>query len=479
MNPPAFPRPRKAPFPTGRWVLIGVGLILLFFIGRNAFHRLSLSRKIAARLVAIGKAGYPVTLAELNHWYTEVPDEENAAQIYARAFSGLSLSSTNSAELPVFGRGKLPPRTAPLSDESKKAILDLLAMNRATLELLHEGAARWKCRYPIDMMPGVRTLLPHLLKLKKSSELLELDALMRAEAGDLLGATRAIEELWALAESLAQEPILISQLVRIASEEMALSSIERIMNRQRFSPDQLADLIQMLNVDRNDAALRRGWIGERCFGLAMLHMPSGRLASFMNDPAQGGETGGEWSVLLGLWFMRISGHLDRDELFFLESTDSYIRAIDVRCPERLQLSGAVSRNVAQVRLHRKGGTRPFIISGLLLPSIGKVFEKVATHSAHCRTAAVSLSLEQYRLRHKDSLPSGLEELVPTWAGQIPTDPFDGRPLRYKRLVQGYVVYSIGADCEDNDGSERRPLSNVKHRTGVAEPAFDITFTVER
>ena len=92
---------------------------------------------------------------------------------------------------------------------------------------------------------------------------------------------------------------------------------------------------------------------------------------------------------------------------------------------------------------------------------------------------MSLTLEQYRDRHNGSLPKGLEELVPTWAGQIPTDPFDGRPLRYKRLVQGYVVYSIGPDCEDNDGSERRPLSNAKHRTGVAESAFDITFTVER
>src|SRR5437867_1349341 len=188
MNPPALPRPRKAPFPTGRWVLIGVGLILLFFIGKYAFDRLSLSRKIAARLGAIRKAGYPVTLAELNQWYMDVSSEENAAQIYARAFSSLSLRNTNSAVLPILGRGKLPPRTAPLSDESKKAVEDLLAMNLHTLELLHEGATRRKCRYPIDMTPGARTLLPHLPKLKKSSELLELDALMKAESGDLSGA---------------------------------------------------------------------------------------------------------------------------------------------------------------------------------------------------------------------------------------------------------------------------------------------------
>ena len=55
---------------------------------------------------------------------------------------------------------------------------------------------------------------------------------------------------------------------------------------------------------------------------------------------------------------------------------------------------------------------------------------------------------------------------------IPEDPFDGRPLRYKKLEKGYVVYSIGPDGVDDGGLEKAPADPD------ADPP-DITFTVER
>jgi hypothetical protein len=35
---------------------------------------------------------------------------------------------------------------------------------------------------------------------------------------------------------------------------------------------------------------------------------------------------------------------------------------------------------------------------------------------------------------------------------VPTDPFDGRPLRYRRLADGVVVYSVGDDRADDGGT---------------------------
>ena len=34
---------------------------------------------------------------------------------------------------------------------------------------------------------------------------------------------------------------------------------------------------------------------------------------------------------------------------------------------------------------------------------------------------------------------------------MPRDPFDGQPLKMKRIGQGAVVYSIGPDMVDNGG----------------------------
>ena len=156
-------------------------------------------------------------------------------------------------------------------------------------------------------------------------------------------------------------------------------------------------------------------------------------------------------------------------------TDSYIRAIDVPCPARLQLSDAVSRKIARARDYRKGEPWPFTMSGLLLTSLGKVFEKVAVHSAHCRAAAVSLALEQHR-RQNGSLPESLHVLAPEWIGQIPSDPFDGQSLQYRRSSPGYVVYSVGPDKEDNGGQAKGDARKIPVQEN---PPYDITFTVDR
>jgi hypothetical protein len=62
--------------------------------------------------------------------------------------------------------------------------------------------------------------------------------------------------------------------------------------------------------------------------------------------------------------------------------------------------------------------------------------------------------------------------VPTYLAAVPTDPFDGQPLRYKKLAKGYIVYSVGENGKDDGGDQ-----TVSARTGWKTP--DITFTVER
>ena len=89
-----------------------------------------------------------------------------------------------------------------------------------------------------------------------------------------------------------------------------------------------------------------------------------------------------------------------------------------------------------------------------------------------RTAVTSLAIERYRLAKSD-LPSKLDDLVPTYLTAIPQDPFDDKPLRYKKLAKGYVVYSVGEDGEDNGGAEK---NSEGYRVGKGT---DITFIIER
>ncbi len=39
-------------------------------------------------------------------------------------------------------------------------------------------------------------------------------------------------------------------------------------------------------------------------------------------------------------------------------------------------------------------------------------------------------------------------------GYAPEDPFDGKPLRYRREPRGFVVYSVGPSCKFDGGTPR-------------------------
>jgi hypothetical protein len=84
-----------------------------------------------------------------------------------------------------------------------------------------------------------------------------------------------------------------------------------------------------------------------------------------------------------------------------------------------------------------------------------MIERGQEASARERCARAALAVERHRFE-RQMPPEKLPE-------PVPVDPFDGQPLRYKKLAKGYVVYSVGEDGRDDGGDEKK----------------DITFTVER
>jgi hypothetical protein len=63
---------------------------------------------------------------------------------------------------------------------------------------------------------------------------------------------------------------------------------------------------------------------------------------------------------------------------------------------------------------------------------------------------VLLALERYRQKN-GAWPVKLEDLTPKLLKAVPIDPHDGKLLRYKKLPDGIVVYSVGPDRIDDGG----------------------------
>lgn len=93
---------------------------------------------------------------------------------------------------------------------------------------------------------------------------------------------------------------------------------------------------------------------------------------------------------------------------------------------------------------------------------------VGNDLASIRCARAVVAIERYRLAHGQSLPSRIEDLVPSYLDAIPIDPFSGQPLRFVAEQQGYVVYSFGLNRRDEGGRLSRRESpdlgiRISHR----------------
>ena len=90
----------------------------------------------------------------------------------------------------------------------------------------------------------------------------------------------------------------------------------------------------------------------------------------------------------------------------------------------------------------------------------------AARLAHARNqAATRLLIAELGVRafhlERGKLPDQLEQLTPEFLAELPVDPFDPSnvPLRYLRTDDGYVLYSIGGDGDDDRG--RLPAWDVQ------------------
>jgi len=442
---------------TTRRVLIIFGVFLAILIAFIMF-RMSASSRVQAQLAAIHAAGYPVTLEELDEWYREPPPGENAADLFLDAFdSYVHLDVKTEMRLPIVGRGELPSHGESLPDDMRDGIAEYLKPNAEALSLLHEAAAMKHCRYPIDLTAGSYTRLPHLAQLRQGARMLHLEAILNAERGNAGQAAQAVSSMLGLTRSLSREPVVISQLVGIACNAIGCSALERVLSRTSLAQEQLVQLGTALADTENLDGMTRAMAGERCSGISIFLGGANLKNMGLKIPS-------------GLGVLhRASGLSHMDLCAYLKIMGRYVERGRLPFPERVQGDdNAVEREVAQL-------PRYYILTRMLTPALGRAFTEHANCVARLRCAVAALGVERYRLAN-NALPEKLEDVVPKHLEEIPADPFDGKPLRYKKLDKGYVIYSIGPNGVDDGGIDK---DQSKAQTSRRWRRLDIIFRVEK
>ena len=409
-------------------------------------YRLWASGRLRAELEAIRRAGYPATCAELNEWYKTPPAGENAAEVYEEAFRRMVDPHEEKAELlPVIGLAELPPPGEPLPPEMKNVAAEHLCRNEDALNLLEKAAALEQCRYRVDLSRGLATFIPHLPDVQEAAVLLQLASIVYADDGNSTGAVRCLRSLLGLAQSLRNEPTIISQLIRIVCKRMSIDALKRVLLAAELTDVQLAALARGYAEAEDPRSMTRGLVGERCMFVDVANMRQKDVAAFMAGYMSGEDS---HSLALVCFIWKAAGLRDLDAAKGLDLLGEAVAASQEPLPARIKAAQAVEYRVAALLEHK--WLHP--VSRTLMPAVGRAMEADARTIAKLRAARTALAVERYRIA-KGILPDELAELVPSYLESTPEDPFDGNPIRYKKLPRGYVVYSIGTDGKDDGGVE--------------------------
>src|SRR5262245_6934321 len=123
-----------------------------------------------------------------------------------------------------------------------------------------------KGRFPVKWSADwLSTNLSGQQNARRVFELLQHDAWMRAQMGDLDGAVESCRACLNAARSIGDEPMLISFLIRVAGGHIAMQSLERTMAQGRPSEEALAPMQALIEQEMED--VQKHWInalrGER------------------------------------------------------------------------------------------------------------------------------------------------------------------------------------------------------------------------
>ena len=472
-------------------IVIWSGIVLLFLGGVLGRWRevqrekaAAIEERIAAELDAIRAAGYPTTPEELDKWLAH-PKGPNAADVYLKAFAKLSEPNDEGSSgveafvaklselydedsdkkwlnVPVVGIGKLPALGERMPEKTKKLAAEFLASRAEVAVLLHEAAKIPECLYP-DLYTGKGLFeIPHLGQARECSRQLKLQALLAAEEGQTGKAVDALDACFAVADSLRNERVVVGHLVRFACLSIATDGTERTMNRTPFTQAQRRILAARLAAAERPDAVWRSAAAERC----TIDVNMASEAEAWEEIAA--------ELPLGRLLSRSPVIQAKARLLNLLGQGCLISATRVPVEQRGRLVSVLAKELAAECEAAAGGSSDLAEAYQMFAGLGS--ERVVSEDvkivAKLRAARTVLAVEAFREEQK-RLPGSLGELVPKYIKAVPLDPFDGKPLRFKKRDKGYVVYSIGEDAEDDDGAhsldEGMDWENADIPFGVVSP----------
>lgn len=350
-------------------------------------------------------------------------------------------------------------------------IAEWLKQNEVPLRTVELATERPKYFSPLvgtDAEPDgalIAVLLPGVQKSRELARALASRAMWELAEGSQVDAWRDLMTMHRLGRLVGQGPTLIEYLVGVAIESIAVRGELQFLSETKPSAKMLALYRKQLDrlPPRASVADKLDYCERVMFLDCTLRMARGQMR--LQELADGGGNVSlfeklaegaimqsvDWDVALksaNKWYDRLAATLRKPD--YRERT-----------AELKQFNEDLKKLVERSRgpgvlLALLGGkpaitqTMSDVLIALLLPAVQQVGIAEGRGIQRMRNLEIAFALATYRA-DRGSYPDSLEPLAPKYIAEIPIDLFTGQPLKYSKTTDGYQLYSVGDNEQDEEG----------------------------
>ncbi|HUU19571.1 MAG TPA: ankyrin repeat domain-containing protein [Sedimentisphaerales bacterium] len=326
------------------------------------------------------------------------PESDNAAPYYEKAIE-FCVEKPESLKISTTGWPK--EMTAQQQATLKKWVQD----NNRALEQIQLGSKKTYCWFQHTGEKLQSTEMPHLSTERQLAFTLQARAMLSAEDGNINAAVDDIVTLYTFGAHVAEGPKpLIEKLVGIAIKSLSIKAAFNILDKKMADANlmkSLEDKFKQLVTNYSEPFDIRG---EKIYTQEQIE----------TDPTYRGFKP------------------------YLKSTLEYYDTIAAK---------------TSWQLHNE--TQSITKDNPLIETAGSAMPRVIEIESRIRADEQALITTIAILRYNansDGYPGALSQLVSAgYIKELPKDPFNDKPLVYKRTREGFTLYSFGEDYDDDGG----------------------------
>ncbi|HMP04432.1 MAG TPA: hypothetical protein PKD86_07770 [Gemmatales bacterium] len=465
VSPPSPPAPADGT-PAPRAVLPSEGqrvrrvltrvfmLFVIFFgllLGARAFYTWRADSDYAAAVTATEELDKAWRWDDVEAQRRALADNENGALVVLAATKHFSRDwPRRRASLPEDAVEGVPLFERLQAARGAKFDDQLLADIRAEIKAL---SPVWQAAQPlVDRSVGrfpvvwtrewIATPQPHLDACNHLVRLAQLHLLVNAHDGDLVASWRHCRLALHAARAIGDEPNLRSQLFRAQSAIAAMAQFEGVLAQWQPPEPELTAALNVLIDESGQRLLEIGIRGDRAGADRFFDAV---CADTLDSPEIATKLSFSWPIR----WLYFNNRVRHSAAFSLQL---YNEALSIaRAPEHTQKARWEAFDTRIEGLKQSHDMNQ-ALAIMVAPSAGRMAPMMMQHAALSRTFAVALAMEQFRIRNDGRWPTRIEQLVPDFLPTVPRDPFRDGPITIKPTADGWIIYSVGLDGEDNEGT---------------------------